>query len=240
MTIREEVKSRLTDRGHVDGVVGDTDDGGEDHAADPVNGRALNRPGETKQADRQARSGVEEEPQSGLILSMFVFGFELALLDVALDGRNEEQPGKEVADADRNERQSDLDGGEVPLFVDQSEGLNEHEDERVGETREQRKCEHDGLGEEHAERTDPSQEDLLGREAVTEWDKLVRAPDVGVGFGEIGAGSNAGEVVEESRLRAALVGGVLAFLLQFGHQTTLAGNLIHQDGGASLGDGEEV
>jgi len=171
-----------------------------------VDGRALDGPGKADEADRQAGSGVQQEPEARLVLGTLVVGLGRALLDVALDGGDEEQPCNDVADADGDEAEANLHGAKVPLLVHERKGLNEHEDEGVGETREQRQDQHDGLGEEHLEGADPGGENLLGREAVAEGHQLVGAPDVGTGV----------------LLSPAL------------------GDAVHHDGGAGLGDGEEV
>jgi len=58
-----------------------------------------------------------------------------ALVDVALDGRDEGEPGDEVSNKNRNEGETELYSAETPLLVDESERLDEHEDESVRETR---------------------------------------------------------------------------------------------------------
>lgn len=68
------------------------------------------------------------------------------------------------------------------MLVYQREGLNEHEDESVGEAREQREHQDNGLGQEHLKWTNPGEEHLLGRESVTERHQLIWPPDIGAGI----------------------------------------------------------
>lgn len=140
--------------------------------------RALNGPSETDEADWQARSCVQKEPKTRFVLRTLIIGLGLAFLDVALDSRDEEEPCNDIADTNRDEAQTNLNSTESPLLIHQSEGLNEHEDEGVGKAREERKNQDNRLGKEHLEGADPGDEDLLSREAVSEWDKLVRTPNV--------------------------------------------------------------
>ena len=74
--------------------------------------------------------------------------------------------------------QAERDGREVPLLVDEAEGLEEHEDEDVAEAGEEGERQRDGLGQEHFEGLDPGDEDLFGGEAVLEKHELIRAPEV--------------------------------------------------------------
>ena len=168
----------VVDGGHVDAVVGDADDGAEDQAADPVDRRALRGPSEADQPDGQAWGGEEEPPEARLVLRAFVVRFGVPLFDVAPDGRDEGEPGDDVADADGDEGQAERDGREVPLLVDKAEGLEEHEDEGVAEAGEEGERQHNGLGQEHFEGPDPGDEDFSGGEAILEGHELVRAPEV--------------------------------------------------------------
>lgn len=143
----------VVDGGHVDAVVGDADDGAEDQAADPVDRRALRGPGE---------AGEEESPEARLVLREFVVRFGVPLFDVVSDGRDEGEPGDDVADADGDEGLAERDGREVPLLVDEAKGLEEHEDEGVAEAGEEGERQHDGLGQEHLEGPDPGDEDFFG------------------------------------------------------------------------------
>lgn len=88
----------VVDGGHVDAVVGDSDNGGEYHGAYPVNGRAAGGPGETDQSDRKAGRSVEKPPETRLVLCRLVVGLILALLDVASDDWDEGEIGDEVSD----------------------------------------------------------------------------------------------------------------------------------------------
>ena len=164
--------------GHVNAVVCDADDGGEDGGADPVDGRAAARPGEADQTDGEARGRVEEEPEAGFVLGFFVVGIIVAFLDVAADGGDEEGPGDEVADQDGQEGEALGDDAEVPLGVDEAEGLDEHEDEGVAEAGEEGERQDDGFGEEHLERSDPGDEDFFDGEAFPEGGEFVGSPDV--------------------------------------------------------------
>ena len=143
-----------------------------------MNGWALNGPSETDQTDWQTGCSVKKEPQSRLVLSFLVIGLSLTFLDVAPDRRNEEQPSDHVTDTDTNEAQTDLDSGKVPLLVHKAVGLDEHEDQSVGETREERENQDDGLGQEHLEGAHPGDQDFLGGESLAEGNELVRTPEV--------------------------------------------------------------
>lgn len=68
-----------------------------------------------------------------------------------VDGWEVGQVGEDVADEDGNECESDADGAEAPLLVDGLEGLEEGEDEGVGEAGEEREPEDNGFREEHVE-----------------------------------------------------------------------------------------
>jgi hypothetical protein len=164
---------------HIDCIVCDSDNGDKDHGAYPVNGRTLNCPSKSDETNGQARRSVQQEPQTRLILRSLIIGLLVPLLDVPSDGRDKEDPGNHISDTDGDETQADLDGRKAPLLIHKGEGLDEHEDEGVGETREQGEDEDNGLGEEHAERADPGGDDLLGRESLAEGDKLVGTPDIG-------------------------------------------------------------
>ena len=172
----------VVDGGHVDGVVCDADDGAEDHAADPVEGRAGAGPGEADEAEGQAGGRVEEEPEAGFVLGVLIFRFGFALLLVAADGRDEDEPGQKIADEDGDEGEADLERVEAPavLAVDEGEGLDEHKDEGVGEAGEEGEDQHDGFGHEHLEGPDPGVEDFLAVEAFAEGDHFVGAVDVGL------------------------------------------------------------
>ena len=198
-------------RCHVNRVVRDSNNCGEDHATHPVDWGTLDRPGEAEEADWQAGGGVEEEPEAGLVLGAFVLGFVAAFLFVAPDGWDEEGPGDAVAYTDGQEGETDFEGLEVPLAVDKHEGLDEHEDQGVGETGEERQDQHDWLGKEHLERTDPGDDDFFGGEAVFEGDEFIRSPNIG--------------------FSATVLDGLL---------TTLLSDAVQHDRCASFGDGEEV
>ena len=170
--------NHVIDRCHVDSVVCDTDNGGEDHGSYPVNWRAGGCPSEADQADWEAGCCVEKPPETGLVLCSFVVRLSLAFSDVTFDSWEERDPTDEVTDADGDECKTDLNGAETPLLVDNREGLNEHEDERIGETREKGQGHNDWFSEEHLEWSNPGDQDLLGGEAVPEWNKLIGTPDV--------------------------------------------------------------
>lgn len=137
-------------------------------------------PSEDDETDGQARGGIQEPPESRFILRLFVVWLGLPLCDVSLDDWYEGKPSDEVSDQDRNERQPEFIGVEAPLFVDQREGLDEHEDEGIAEATEERQGEDDWLCEVHLERSDPGKHDLLGGKSFSEGNKLIRAIDVGL------------------------------------------------------------
>mgnify|MGYP006900021351 CR=1 FL=1 len=178
--IRAIGTDHVVDSRHVDAVVGDSHDGGEDHGPHPVDRRPQAGPGESDETEGQARGRVEEPPQPGLVLGALIVGLLAPLDNVASDDGEEGQPRDGVAHQDGDEGQAQLDGTEIPLFVDEGEGLDEHEDEGVAETAQQGQRQDDRLGDEHPERADPGDQDLLHGEALLEGDELVGAIDVGV------------------------------------------------------------
>lgn len=173
--------STYINSGHVDGIVGNTDNRSKDHGRNPMNRRTLNRPCEPNEANGKARCGIQQEPQPRLILRPLIIRLGVPLLDVPLNGRDEDKPSNHIPKANGDKGKTNLHSGKVPLLVYEGKGLDKHEDEGVGETGEQGEDEDDGLGEEHAEGTDPGRDDLLAREAIAEGDELVRTPDVGLG-----------------------------------------------------------
>lgn len=90
--------NHVVDCGHVDGVVGDADDGCEDGGADPVEWWAGAGPCKADETNWEAGGGPEEEVEAGFVLGFFVVGFRFAFFDVASDGGDEGEPGDEVAD----------------------------------------------------------------------------------------------------------------------------------------------
>ena len=123
--------------GHIDGVVSDADNSGEDRGANPVDWWASASPCKTDETDWEARRGVEEEPEAGFILCFFVLGLLFPFFDVASDSGNECEPGNEVADQNWEEREALGNGSETPLGVDEGEGLDEHENQGVREPRQE-------------------------------------------------------------------------------------------------------
>lgn len=101
-----------------------------------------------------------------------------SLSDVTFDGRNEDEPGEEVADQEWDKSKTDGDDAEVPLLVDKRKGLDEHEDERIAEAGQKRQGQDDWLGKEHAEGTDPDHQDFLHGKAFFEGSHLVGAVDI--------------------------------------------------------------
>lgn len=57
--IRTIRANHVVNGGHVDGIVGDTDNGGKDHGANPVDRRSLDGPCKANETNRQARRRVE-------------------------------------------------------------------------------------------------------------------------------------------------------------------------------------
>jgi hypothetical protein len=113
-------------------------------------------------------------------LSTLVIRVLPTLLDILLNSRDKHQPSQEISDTNGTEGKTNLNSVKVPLAVDQSKGLDKHENQSVRETGKKRQDQHDGLGEEHLEGTSPCDEDLLGGETLSEGNKLVGTPDVGV------------------------------------------------------------
>ena len=72
------------------------------------------------------------------------------------------------------------DGTPIVLGVDKGEGLDEHEDEGVAESGEEREGEDNGFGEEHLEGTDPGDDDLFEGESLLEGCDFVGPIEVGV------------------------------------------------------------
>lgn len=202
--VRPVSADHVVDGGHVDGIVGNADDGTRKHGTDPVDWGAIAGEGEDEEAKREARREIEKPPEAGLVLSMLIVRPGSPLVRVSLNSRDEGKPGNDVADSDRDEGQADVVVVEIPLCVDETEGLDLHEDESVCETGQERQNQDDGLGEEHGERANPCVDELAPGEALTEGLDLVGAPDV------------------------------LAVL------SPLLGDVVNHDGGAGLGDGDQV
>lgn len=106
--VRSICADHVVDGCHVNRVVGNTNDRGEDHRRDPREWRPLRSPCEANEADWQARSQVQQEVQSRLVLNSLIVWMRLTLLNVALDRWNEQDPRNNVADTDGNEGQSNL------------------------------------------------------------------------------------------------------------------------------------
>ncbi len=157
--------NHVVDGGHVNRVVGDADDGGKDHRANPV---ALRQAGPSKanQANRQARDSVQQPPQTRLILSALAVGIVAPLFHIAANEREPRDPGNEITDQNRNEGQTLLPGVEAPLAIHQRQRLNEHENQSITETTQERQSQHNGLSEEHAEGTNPGDQELTRRETL--------------------------------------------------------------------------
>ena len=58
-----------------------------------------------------------------------------SVFDVSSDGWDKAAPGDKVTDTDRDKGKTEGYGAEMPLLVYQGEGLDEHEDKGVAETR---------------------------------------------------------------------------------------------------------
>lgn len=138
----------------------------------------LNGPCKADEADWQAGRGIEEEPQPGFILRLLVTRFVSSLFDVPADGGDEEQPGDEVSNSQREEGQANLIDLERPLFIHKGPGLHEHEDQGVTEATEERQCQDDWFREEHLEGADPSDQNFAHVEPIAKRFKLIGAPDV--------------------------------------------------------------
>lgn len=136
--------------------------------------------GEDQKTEGQGRGSPQQEVHAGFVLGVLVVGVLLALLAGHGERRQEDQVAGEVADTDGDERETDLRGAEVPLVEDDREGLDEHEDEGVGETGQQRQSQDNGLSQEHAEGPEHGVDQLAPGEALAEGLDLVGAVDVGV------------------------------------------------------------
>ena len=179
--VRSVSADHVIDRSHVDTVVRDTDNGRKHHRAHPVQRRARTGPGETDQSNGQTRRGVEQPPESRLILHVLIERVLLSLRGVLPDNREERKPGDDIADQDRQEGETQGDGAKVPVLVHQSKGLDEHEDQRIAETTEQRKSQHDRLGHQHLEGANPGDQDLAHGEPLAPGEDFIGAVDVEAG-----------------------------------------------------------
>lgn len=141
---------------------------------------------------------------------MLVIGLRGALLEVTLDGWDERDPCEEVSDTDGQESKSNLRRREPILIIHQCKTLDEHENQRVGESTQQRQHQHNRFCQEHAERPDPGDQNLPGGEALLVRCDLVGTPDIH---------------------------GLSEFVAL---GTSLLGDAVHHDGGARLGDENEV
>jgi len=142
-------RDHVVDGGEVDGVVGDADEGREDHRHDPVRDlRALRRPREAEET-----YGLEwrrpQKPFEAALRDHGVAAVLLAVVRVAPEPRVVGEVGDEVGQVDGDKRPRDGQDAEVPLLVHGLEALEEGEDEGVGEAGEQGEAEHDGLGDQH-------------------------------------------------------------------------------------------
>jgi hypothetical protein len=202
--------NHVVDSGHVNGIVGNTDNGRADQRADPMNWWAGRGPSEDDETDWQARRGVEKPPETRLVLSLLITRAFASKPLVALDGGEEREPRDKVAYADTAECKTNSEGCKMPLFKHKRVRLQEHENDSIRETRKQGQDQDDGLGQEHAEWAHPSSQDLAWVKSLFESPELVWSPDV-------------------DRLAV-----LLAFL------ATLLRDPVHEDGCTSLGDDDGV
>lgn len=176
--VRPVSANHVIDCGHVDCIVSNSDDGTCKHGADPVNWGPIASEGEDEETKREARREVEKPPKAGLVLCMLVIRPCPSLCRVALDCRDEGQPCNDITDSDGDEGQANVVVVEIPLRVDETEGLDLHENESICEARQERQDQDDGLGKEHGEWTNPGVDELAPCKALTEWLDFVGAPDV--------------------------------------------------------------
>lgn len=165
VTRRKEGTYHIVNGAHVDGVVGDTDNGSANDGDDPVDtsGRA---PCEDEKTNGQAWRSVHQPPHAAFEIGKLIIGSLLSLLNVAANGRNVGEVGDEVAKSDCHKGQTNLPCLEVPQCVDKTEGLEAHEDEGVAEAREERQDKDDWLSEEHLEGSKPKSDKFLGLESL--------------------------------------------------------------------------
>lgn len=147
-----------------------------------MNGRPTTCPSEADETDGQARRRVEKPFQTRLILSSLTVRVFLAFANVALDSRDEGHPGNDVANTNAAESKANLRCAEAPSCVHNAERLDEHEDEGIGESGEERQHQDDGLRDEHLEGSNEVNCKFLAREALLERDNLLRAPYVFTGL----------------------------------------------------------
>lgn len=179
--IRSIGSDHVVNRGHVDGVICNPDKAREDHGCNPWNSclRARRCPGETKKTNSLERS----HPQQPVEATLWLHGVRSVLSHeflIAGEEGHKAEPGDEIANSDGDVGESDLNGAEAPLFVHRAVRLEESEDQSVGETGEKRQAEDDWLGEEHAERAQHGDGQLLG------WQTLEEATADFVGTVEVG------------------------------------------------------
>jgi hypothetical protein len=124
--------------------------------------RALGRPGEAEQADGFEGSGPKEPFQAALGKHAARL---VAVVVVAPEPRVVGEVGDEVRQVDRDERPRHRQGAEAPLLVHGLEGLEESEDEGVGESGEQRETQHDRLGDQHDPRAHPDRSEFFERDS---------------------------------------------------------------------------
>lgn len=136
---------------------------------------ALSRPGETEQPNRLKGSGPQQplqsafrEHSSGLV----------AVVVVAPKPWEVGKVGDEVGQVDRDEGPRHGERAKAPLLVHRLEALKESEDQGVRETGEERKTEHNRLGDQHDPRTHPDRPNLFDRDARLL--QLVGSVDVGI------------------------------------------------------------
>lgn len=141
-------------------------------------GRAHGRPCETEEPDRLER-GEPEQPFQPAFGHERVVAFFPADRVVAHEPGPVGEVGDEVSEVDRDEGPGQGEGAEVVVAaVYRAEGLEEGEDQRVGEPGEDGEEENDGLAHEHLEGSKPDLEGFFAGHAG--FLELVGTVDVGV------------------------------------------------------------
>jgi len=117
--VRSVGANHVVNRGHVNTVICNSDDGGKDHRSNPGNWWASASPSKSDEANRQAWCSIQKPPETGFVLSSFIVRLSFSFLDIPSDGRDERNPANEITDSDRDESKTLGSGNEVILLVHQ-------------------------------------------------------------------------------------------------------------------------
>lgn len=174
----ELARNHVVNCRHVDGVVGNGNEEREDHGRNPVRlGRSHGCPGKAKEANGLQRS-QKEQPLEAKLGCYVVRALAVDAVLVPEDPGDVAGVGNGITNVDWDEGPGNLKSTEAPLLVHGMKALLEGKDESIGESREKRTGQDDGLAEEHLEGAHPCDGELVEGDAGTL--DLVGAPGIRV------------------------------------------------------------